>query len=352
MRKHYHNGINAAPSPAATGFEAQKEAYLRHLTLRNLAPLSRRQNEQAIRLFTAWLQEQSIFAVHRVTRQTVEQYKAALMAQRSRKGSVLSFNTVRGRLFVIQGWFAWMRKKGWIGMDPARDVQVPPRVKRLPRGVMTEDEIRTVMAKPDRKTLIGYRDRTIMETLYSTGMRAAETCDIEVKDIDLVKKIARVRHGKGNKERYVPLSTPACYYLDRYIRKIRPVLAQCIRPAGNNWIAKCRSGGDTLFLSVYGGKISRAWLGQTMKAYIEAAGITRETSPVHGWRHSVATHLLEGGMDVRYVQGFLGHANINTSTIYMRVMRERLAKQVKEFHPRSLHGEFKPFVYREDYYHA
>lgn len=349
MNTHQQSNHGGAP-PHAAGLEAQKEAYLRHLTLKNLAPLSRRQNEQAIRLFTAWLQEQSIFAVHRVTRQTIEQYKAALMSQRSRKGSVLSFNTVRGRLFVIQGWFAWMRKKGWIGLDPARDVQVPPRVRRLPRGVMTEAEIRTVMSKPDRKTLLGYRDRTLMETLYSTGMRAGETCDIGVKDIDLVKKLARVRNGKGGKERYVPLSTPCCYYLDRYIRKVRPVLAQGIRPAGNNWLAKYRSGGDTLFLSVYGGKISRVWLGQTMKTYIEAAGITRPTSPVHGFRHSVATHLMEGGLDVRYVQAFLGHSSINTSTIYMRVMRERLGKQVKEFHPRALHGDFKPFTLREVYY--
>lgn len=350
MNTNQQNGTAAAPPGAAAGFEAQKDAYLRHLTLRNLTDLTRRQNEQAIRLFTAWLQEQSIFSVHRVTRQTVEQYKAALMAQRTRRGAALSFNTVRSRLFIIQGWFAWLRKKGWIGLDPARDVQAPPRVKRLPRGVMTEEEIKAVMSKPDRKTLLGYRDRTLMETLYSTGMRAAETCDIEVKDIDLVKKVARVRCGKGRKEGYVPLSTPACYYLDRYIRKIRSALAQGLRPAGNNWLKKYRTGEDTLFLSIYGGKLTRQWLAQTMKAYIRQAGITRPVSPVHGWRHSVATHLLEGGMDVRYVQGFLRHANINTSTIYLSVARERLAKQIKEFHPRALHGEFKPFVPREVYH--
>lgn len=349
MNTHQQSDQGPTP-PHAAGLEAQKDTYIRHQTLKNLRPLTRRQNEQAIRLFIAWLQEQNIFSVHRVTRQTVEQYKAALMAQRSRRGAALSFNTVRGRLFVIQGWFAWMRKKGWIGADPARDVQVPPRVKSLPRGIMTEDEVKVVMAKPDRKTLIGYRDRTIMETLYSTGMRAAETRDIEVKDIDLTKKIARVRDGKGGKERYVPLSTPACYYLDRYIRKVRPVLAPGIRPAGHNWLKKYRTGGDTLFLSAYGGKLTAAWLAQTMAAYIEQAGIMRSMAPVHVWRHTVATHLLEGGMDVRYVQGFLGHENIDTTIRYLTVLRERLAKQVKEFHPRSLRGEFKPFLSEEDYH--
>lgn len=350
MRKHYHNGISAAPPPPATGLDGQKEAYLRHQTLKNLTRLSIRQNEQAIRFFIAWLREQNIYAVHRVTRQTIEQYKAALMSQRSRRGGTLSFNTVRGRLFIIQLWFAWMRKKGWIGLDPARDVQAPPPVKHLPRGVMTEEEVRAVMAKPDRKTLYGYRDRTMMEVLYSTGMRAFEVRDIEVKDVDLAKRAARVRNGKGGKERYVPLSTPACYYLERYLRKIRPVLAQGVRPAGNNWLKKFRTGGDTLFLSAYGGKMTTQWIAMAMKDYIEQSGITREVSPVHGWRHSAATHLLEGGLDVRYVQGFLGHANINTSCIYLRVMGERMAKQVKQFHPRSLHGEFKPFVPGEVYH--
>ena len=209
---------------------------------------------------------------------------------------------------------------------------------------MTIDEIRAVMAAPKLKTPYGYRDRTIMETAYSTGMRAAELCDIEVKNINLVRKHACVRHGKGDKDRFVPLSTPACRFLDRYIREVRPQLAQCIRPAGNNWLKKCRTGGDTLFLSAYGGKMTRTWLAALMKDYIKEAGVTRTVSPVHGFRHSVATHLLEGGMDVRYVQGFLGHSSINTSTIYMRVARERLAKQVKIFHPRALSGEFRPFV--------
>lgn len=352
MRKHQHNGQSTGTTPAApaTGIEAQRAAYLRALTLKNLTPLTIRQVDQAIRLFITWVQDQNIYSVHRVTRQTIEQYKAALMSQRSRRGPALSFNTVRGRLFIVQRWFAWMRKKGWIGMDPARDVQVPPRVRRLPRGVMTEDEIKAVMAKPKLKTLIGYRDRALMEFLYSTAARAAETCDIQVRDIDLVKKVARIRQGKGRKDRNIPLSSPACYYLDRYIRKVRPVLAQGIRPAGHNWQRKHRTGGDTLFLSVYGGKITTQWLAQTMACYIELAGITREVSPVHGWRHTAATHLLEGGLDVRYVQSFLGHANINTCTIYLRVMRERLAQQIKKFHPRALRGEFKPFLNGEEYH--
>jgi integrase/recombinase XerD len=346
VRKHHRNGLSTTPPPPpqAAGLEAQKEAYLRHQTLKNLTRLSLRQNEQAIRLFIVWLHEQDIYSVHRVTRQTVERYKAALMSQPSRRGPALSFNTVRGRLFILQRWFAWMRKKGWIGLDPARDVQAPPMVKRLPRGVMTEAEVRAVMAKPDRKTLLGYRDRTIMEVLYSTGMRAAEARDVEVRDVDLAKRLARVRNGKGGKERYVPLSSPACYYLDRYVRRVRPELARGVRPSGKNWLKKYQTGGDALFLTVYGGKLTTQWLAQTMAGYIRAAGIERAVSPVHGWRHTAATHLLEGGLDVRYVQSFLGHANINTSTIYMRVAHERLARQVKEFHPRSRHGDFKPFL--------
>lgn len=330
-------------APATAGFEALKLAYLQHLTLRNLAVLSRRQNEQAIRLFVAWLEAQAVFSVQRVGRELVERYKAELMAYRTKKGTQLNFNTIRGRLFILQRWFAWLRKKGWVAADPAADIRVPPRVKRLPRGVMTVAEIRAVMDQPDLKNLIGYRDRAIMEVLYSTGMRAAEVCDIEVKDVDLQKKIARVRHGKGGKERFVPLSTPCCRFLERYIREIRPELAQGLRPAGNNWLKKYRTAGDLLFVSLYGGPMTGPWLGQAMKRYIRQAGITKPISPVHSFRHSVATHLMESGMGVRYVQSFLGHSSINTSTIYMHVAREPLHDQIQEYHPRARHGDFKPF---------
>ncbi|MBI5594912.1 MAG: tyrosine-type recombinase/integrase [Elusimicrobia bacterium] len=322
---------------------------MQHLTLRNLSTLSIRQSEQGIRFFVAWLEGKSIPNLHGVGRETFEQYKAELMASQNRRGMPLNFNTVRGRLFIVQRWFAYLKRKGFIITNPIENVKPPPRVKRLPRGVMSTQEIAKVMAQPDLKTLVGYRDRTLMEVLYSTGMRAAEVSSIEVQDVNLEKKVARVRKGKGAKERFVPLTTPCCRFLERYLAVVRPELAQGIRPAGNNWLKKYQTGGNLLFLSAYGGHLQACWLTQLLRGYLTAAGITRPISPVHGFRHTVATHLMESGMDVRYVQVFLGHANINTTQIYTHVERKSMMTQLKSYHPLEKAGNrLRPFAAEEE----
>lgn len=330
-------------------FEACKVSYLQHLKLRNLSPLSIRQIEQGIRFFGAWLAQKSIPSLQGVGRDTFERYKAELMASQSHRGTPLHFDTIRGRMLIVQRWFDFLRRRGLLLSNPIADVKPPPRVKRLPRGVMSAEEIAKVMAQPDLKTLVGYRDRTLMEVLYSTGMRAAEVSSIEVQDVSLEKKVARVRKGKGSKERFVPLTTPCCRFLERYLKVVRPELAKGIRPAGNNWLKKYQTGGDLLFLSAYGGHLQACWLTQLLRGYLTAAGIDRPMSPVHGFRHTVATHLMESGMDVRYVQVFLGHANINTTQIYTHVERKSMMRQLKSYHPLEKAGvRLKPFAGEEE----
>ena len=327
------------------GFEELKSAYLQHLTLRNLSPLSIRQNEQAIRLFAAFLKEQRVATVLDVDAESLERYKVELMAYRTRKGTALIPGTVRARVFIIQSWFRWLCRKGFIPHDPIAGVKPPRRAKKLPKGVMTVEEIKQVMAQPDIRTMIGYRDRAIMEVLYSTGMRSAELVHLEVRDLDFEKKTARIRSGKGDRERYVPLSAPCLRFLTRYIETIRPELAEGVRPAGNSWLKKYRTGGDILFLSLYGAALTPSWLGQSMKCYIRQAGIDRPTSPVHGFRHSAATHLMSSGMDIRYVQVMLGHASLDTSQIYAHIEPRALGERLKSCHPSTRRGRrFVPFL--------
>ncbi|MFA6253472.1 MAG: tyrosine-type recombinase/integrase [Patescibacteria group bacterium] len=325
-------------------FETLRTIYVQHLQLRNFSALGIKQVEQYIRLFTAYLKGNDISSVHQVSADTFEQYKAYLSAYQSRKATPLSLNTIRARVFAVQRWFRFLRKRGILSFDTIAGVKAPPRVRLLPRGVMTPEEIRKVMAQPDLRTVLGYRDRAIMETLYSTGVRAAELAGLQVADLDLNKKTARVRNGKGAKERFVLLSTPCIRFLERYIQTIRSELAEGIRPAGNNWLKKYRTGGDTLFLSMYGAAITKTWLAAMMKRYIRQAGIDRPISPVHGFRHSLATHLMESGMDVRYVQAILGHSSINSTQIYTHVERKSLQKQLKGYHPSGRKAKFQPFV--------
>lgn len=341
--------LAADPKAARKDLDGLKVAYVQHLRLRNLAVLSVRQVEQSIRFFIAYMASKGVDDAGKVDAELFESYKAWLMSRPSRKGKPLHVNTVRERMFIVQRWFAFLKKKGVIFFDPVAAVQVPRLSKALPRGVLSPDEIQKILALPDLRSLIGYRDRTIMEVLYATGIRSGELRTLNVQDVDLERKTLRVRHGKGGKERNVPLSTPCCRFLERYIRVVRPELSQCLRPYGNNWKKKSQDGGDVLFLSIYGGYFSSAWVGAIMRRYIREAGITRPISPVHGFRHSVATHLLENGMDIRYVQVFLGHESLQSTQIYTHVERKTLKKLFETCHPRAMSGEAaQPFRGKED----
>lgn len=321
------------------GFEGHKKAFLEHLTLRNLSLLSVKQTDLAIRVFLNWLAGKGVKEIMEVDREVFENYKAWLSVYVTRKGDTLANKTLIDRMCMVQRWFAWLKKKGVIHYDPIAGVKPPRHKKLLPRGVMRPDEIRKVMEQPDLRSVIGYRDRTMMEVLYSTGARAAELVNLKVPDVDLRKKMARIRNGKGGKDRFVPLSTPCCRFLDRYLEVFRPELAAGMRPSGNSWLKKSETGKDLLFLSIYGGPMGKVWLAALLKGYIRRAGIKKAVSPVHSFRHSVATHLLEGGMDVRYVQVLLGHTNINSTQIYTHVERHTLQALLKKHHPRELARE-------------
>ncbi|MFA6316664.1 MAG: tyrosine-type recombinase/integrase [Elusimicrobiota bacterium] len=324
-------------------FDELKTLYLQHMTLRNLSLLTIKQVEQYLRLFIAWLEGQGITSVDLVDREVMECYKAHLTAYRTLRGTQLALMTMRAKLFTIGLWFRFLRRKGRMRYDPMVGLRPPHTVKRLPRGVMTHEEIKKVMAQPDLRSVMGYRDRTIMEVLYSTGVRAAELAALEVADIDFEKRTARIRNGKGSKERYVLLSPPCVRFLERYLEVIRPELAQGIRPAGNNWLKKYQTGGNLLFLSAYGGPMGRTWLTAAIKRYIQKAGIFRPVSPLHGWRHSISTHLMEAGMDIRYVQAMLGHATLAATQIYTHVEKKSLQKKLKHCHP-SEGRRFVPFL--------
>lgn len=319
--------------------ESLKAAFLEHLTLRNLSALTVRQTDQAVRIFIGWLAGKGVTDIYQVDQSLFENYNAWLSEYRDRKGATLAATTVRDRLFMVQRWFGWMKKKGILTHNPIAAVKPPKTKRHLPHGVMRPDEIRKIMEQPDLRSVLGYRDRTIMEVLYSTGVRASELCALKVPDVDLQKKAARVRNGKGGKDRFVPLSTPCCRFLDRYLKEIRPELAAGMRPCGNSWQKKAQTGKDLLFLSMYGGPMGKVWLAALMKEYIHKAGIKKAVSPVHSFRHSVATHLLAGGMDVRYVQAILGHNNINSTQIYTHVERETLQGMLRKYHPRELARE-------------
>jgi integrase/recombinase XerD len=197
-----------------------------------------------------------------------------------------------------------------------------PRVSKLPRIVLSREQARRLMEAPSAFTPLGQRDRALLEVLYGTGIRLRECARLELRDVDLGKGALFVRDGKGKKDRVVPFAGQAVAALDLYLREGRPALARSARE-------------QALFLSsISGGALDASSIQLAVHNHARAAGLPVAVSP-HVLRHTYATHLIQGGADVRHVQKLLGHACLQSTTIYTRVFPRDLAQAVAKAHPRE-----------------
>jgi integrase/recombinase XerD len=206
-------------------------------------------------------------------------------------------------------------------VNPARQVKPPTPARRLPKALPVDDVL-ALLDTPPRDGPGGTRDRALLELLYSTGARISEAVGLDLDDVDSRGRSVRL-DGKGGRQRVVPVGRPALTALEAYLVRARPVLA-----AGGR-------GSPAVFLNVRGGRLSRQSAWTALKTAAQAAGITAEVSP-HTLRHSFATHLLEGGADVRVVQELLGHASITTTQVYTLVTVTTLQEVYASSHPRAL----------------
>ena len=192
---------------------------------------------------------------------------------------------------------------------------------KLPRMVLTEAQARRLMVAPFPGSLVGLRDRAILEPLYGTAIRAGECRRLDLTDLDLHQGILLVRDGKGRRDRVVPVTGRAVLSIDLYLRDLRPDLVKNPRE-------------EALFLTKYGTRVCKSMLDVIVRRYGRAAGIPRPVSP-HVLRHSCATHLLKGGADVRHVQELLGHKSLQSTQLYTRVGIEDLREVLARSHPRD-----------------
>ncbi len=227
--------------------------------------------------------------------------------------------SVARRLAAIRGWTAYLLREGLIGDDPALDVTQARLPRRLP-GVLSVEEIERLLAQPHGTIPQALRDRAILELLYAAGLRASELVALDVADVHLGMEYVRCL-GKGSKERIVPIGAPAVRAVQRYLREARPALATG-RPRA------------ALFLNRRGGRLTRQSVWMLLRAYAARAGIRRPLGP-HTLRHSFATHLLDGGADLRAVQEMLGHASVATTQKYTHLTRARLRDVYRRAHPRD-----------------
>ena len=220
----------------------------------------------------------------------------------------------------LKGFFRFLEDNSYIEKNPMEKLSSVKRERKLP-SVLTVAEIDMILKMPDTNEVTGLRDKAILETFYSSGLRVSELINLKINDLYFADEIVRVL-GKGSKERIVPIGQNAIYWLNEYLNRSRPVLE------------KRSKSGSCVFLNKRGTRLSRMGVWKIVNYYSNQAGITKEMHP-HTFRHSFATHLLEGGADLRAVQEMLGHSDISTTQIYTHVDRNYIKQVHKEHHPRG-----------------
>lgn len=231
----------------------------------------------------------------------------------------LAGSSIRRNISALRTWFRILLTEGIVSQDPTERLDAPQRGRTLPE-VLSVEEVQRLLAAPTLDDRLVFRDRAMLELAYGAGLRVSEWIGLAVRDVLLEDGLIRV-FGKGAKERLVPIGRSAIGAVAVYIRELRPALER-------------GHGQGILFLNGHGRPLTRMGAWKILRKHVEAAGIDKPVSP-HTLRHSFATHLLEGGADLRAVQEMLGHADIATTQIYTHVDREYLRSIHRQFHPRA-----------------
>lgn len=279
-----------------------------------LSANTRQAYERDLRLFCKTLGFKNSDALVNVNREQITGY----MTQLKEKG--LAAATIARKLAAIKAFYRFMTAEGYMDANPAEVVEAGTKGIKLPR-VLSEDEVVRLLNQPDITTAEGFRDRTMLEVLYATGMRVSELINLTLERVDLNMKYI-IAFGKGSKERIVPLGSAAAEFLQQYLEKVRPKLTH----AGRNT--------NIVFLAFGGHELTRQRFWQIIRAYGRKANINKALTP-HILRHSFATHLLDNGADLRSVQELLGHSDISTTQIYTHLTNKRLRDIYAKAHPRA-----------------
>lgn len=232
-------------------------------------------------------------------------------------------SSVARMLVSLRSFYRFLAREGYVSQDPTAGVGTPQQGRALPKALGLR-EVEQLLAQPT-DDLLGRRDRAILEILYSSGLRISELVDLDIDDLDLQDPSVLIRSGKGSKARRVPMGGAAVSALDAYLTLSRPALATAARR--NRATA-------AVFLNARGGRLSRQGCWKLLKTYAAPVGLERKVSP-HTLRHSFATHLLDGGADIRVVQELLGHASLSTTQVYTLVSQRRLRDAYLAAHPRA-----------------
>ena len=275
------------------------------------------------RAFLVWAEARG-FTVSGLRKQDLVAYQAELFAMRRSDGRPYSAGFQASRFSALKSFFGFLTRRLLVLHDPMAGLERPRTETRL-------REAKRVIEAPARLTPLDLRDRGILETLYATGIRASELIQLSPFDVDIGERTLCVVRGKGGKDRNVPLTRPAAAAIEEYLAHGRPVLLAATRTGSGVYPARASK---RLFVSPRGGVLYRATLGKTVRHWARQAGLEKRVTP-HTFRHSVATHLLRHGADIRHIQALLGHESLTTTQRYTRVEISDLQAVVRRAHPRG-----------------
>lgn len=237
--------------------------------------------------------------------------------------------TMARKIATLRSFYKWADRRQLAAGNPMTQIRTPKQGKRLPRAI-TIEQIEKLLSTPDEREVLGVRDRAMLETLYSTGIRVSELVDLNVDDVDVAGEALKVR-GKGKRERLVPLGSHAMAAINRFVSMVR----------GDARFAPLWSvnggAGKPLFMNKHGGRLSSRSVRRKLDKYLRISGLDPKISP-HTLRHSFATHLLDNGADLRSVQELLGHQSLSTTQVYTHLTAQRLKTAYDQSHPRSQAG--------------
>jgi integrase/recombinase XerD len=312
---------------AANPLHAYRRAFLEWAQAAGFSEATAVSRDRTITRFITWCDERGIQRPQDVTRPMLERYQRYLYLYRKADGGALSLATQETLLNPLKAFFKWLARENHILYNPASELVLPRSPRQLPKTLLSVQEIEHVLNQPDVNEVTGIRDRAILEALYSTGIRRLELTRLKLYDVDIERGTLMVRQGKGRKDRLIPIGARACAWIGKYLDAVRPQLIG-------------RADEVTLFVTDYGEPFEKNRLGDLVKRYMRHAGIAQGSC--HVFRHAMATHMLENGADIRFIQAMLGHSDLSTTQIYTQVSIAKLKEIHAATHPAKLERSERP----------
>ncbi len=301
------------------------DAHCEWLAVTGYAEDTVRVRRRALRSFITWAGDRGIDDPREITKPILERYQRHLYYYRKPSGkdsgSPLAPGSQVNLLRALKTFFKWAVRENHLLYNPASELDIPKVQRRLPRHILSVAEVAAILNEAHGVEPASLRDRALLELLYSTGLRRKEAASLTRSSIDFIRQVVFVREGKGGRDRVVPLGSRAAAWLEKYLFEARPQLTA--------------HDAQALFVTDFGDPVTGPYVATRVKRHMALAGIARPGA-AHLLRHACATHMLEGGADIRFIQALLGHANLNTTEIYTHVSIEQLKAIHAATHPARL----------------